>query len=97
MVDTHKFTAYRENGGPLVFRKTKKIRSRMRRAGFDARKVRFSYQKRSTMDWDFLAMDGVRVKVTEFHYQAEKWNNPRRVVCKVEWHVGEPFPRVLLL
>jgi hypothetical protein len=32
--------------------------------------------------------------VIEFHYQAERWNKPRRVVCKIEWHVGELFPRV---
>jgi hypothetical protein len=37
---------------------------------------------------------GVQVKVIEFDYQAEKWNKPRRVVCKIEWHVGELFPRV---
>ena len=37
---------------------------------------------------------GVQVKVIGFQYQAEKWNKPRRVVCKIEWHVGELFPRV---
>jgi hypothetical protein len=37
---------------------------------------------------------GVQVRVIEFHYQAEKWNKARRVVCKIEWHVGELFPRV---
>ena len=37
---------------------------------------------------------GIQVRVIEFHYQAEKWNRPRRVVCKIEWHVGELFPRV---
>ena len=37
---------------------------------------------------------GVQVRVIEFHYQAEKWSKPRRVVCKIEWHVGELFPRV---
>jgi hypothetical protein len=37
---------------------------------------------------------GVQVRVIEFHYQAEKWKKPRRVVCKIEWHVGELFPRV---
>jgi hypothetical protein len=30
--------------------------------------------------------------VIEFHYQAEKWNKARRVVCKIEWHWGELFP-----
>jgi len=30
--------------------------------------------------------------VIEFQYQAEKWTKPRRVVCKIEWHVGEIFP-----
>jgi len=37
---------------------------------------------------------GVQVRVIEFHYQAESWNKPRRVVCKIEWHVRELFPRV---
>ncbi len=37
---------------------------------------------------------GIQVRVVEFDYQAEKWNKPRRVVCKIEWHVGELFPRV---
>jgi hypothetical protein len=32
--------------------------------------------------------------VIEFRYQAEKWIKPRRVVCKIEWHVGEIFPRM---
>jgi hypothetical protein len=29
-----------------------------------------------------------------FHYQAASWSRPRRVVAKVEWHLGELFPRV---
>jgi hypothetical protein len=29
-----------------------------------------------------------------FHYQADSWTTPRRVVAKVEHHVGELFPRV---
>jgi hypothetical protein len=37
---------------------------------------------------------GVQVRVIELRYQAAKWNKPRRVVCKIEWHVGELFPRV---
>jgi hypothetical protein len=37
---------------------------------------------------------GVQVRVIEFDYQAERWNKPRRVICKIEWHVGELFPRV---
>ena len=37
---------------------------------------------------------GVHVKVIEFEYQAESWKKHRRVVCKIEWHVGELFPRV---
>ena len=35
---------------------------------------------------------GVQVRVVEFHYKAENWDKPRRVVCKIEWHVGELFP-----
>jgi len=34
------------------------------------------------------------VTVFDFRYQAKSWNKPRRVVCKVEWHIGELFPRV---
>jgi hypothetical protein len=37
---------------------------------------------------------GIQVKVIEFQYRAESWDKPRRVVCKIEWHVGELFPRV---
>ncbi len=29
-----------------------------------------------------------------FKYQAKSWQRSRRVVAKVEWHVGELFPRV---
>ena len=29
-----------------------------------------------------------------FHYKAASWSQPRRVVAKVEWHLGELFPRV---
>jgi hypothetical protein len=29
-----------------------------------------------------------------FHYQAQSWTKPRRVVAKVEWHQGELYPRV---
>jgi Transposase DDE domain group 1 len=30
----------------------------------------------------------------DFWYQAASWDRPRRVVAKVEWHLGELFPRV---
>ena len=30
----------------------------------------------------------------DFRYQAGRWNQPRRVVAKVEWHQGELLPRV---
>jgi hypothetical protein len=29
-----------------------------------------------------------------FTYQAGSWTTPRRVIAKVEWHPGEPYPRV---
>jgi len=29
-----------------------------------------------------------------FQYQAKSWKRSRRVVAKVEWHLGELFPRV---
>jgi len=29
-----------------------------------------------------------------FLYQAQSWNQARRVVAKAEWHAGELFPRI---
>ncbi len=40
---------------------------------------------------------GTKVKVFNFRYQARSWNRARRVVCKVEWHYDELFPRVGLI
>ena len=34
------------------------------------------------------------VRYERFHHQADSWTTPRRVVAKVEHHVGELFPRV---
>jgi len=36
----------------------------------------------------------VRRLYGDFEYQAASWDEPRRVVAKVEWHPGELFPRV---
>jgi hypothetical protein len=36
----------------------------------------------------------VRRQYASFSYQAQSWNEPRRVVAKVEWHPGELYPRV---
>jgi hypothetical protein len=36
----------------------------------------------------------VRRRYSTFRYQAASWSKPRRVVAKVEWHLGELFPRV---
>jgi hypothetical protein len=36
----------------------------------------------------------VRRIYSTFRYQAASWAKPRRVVAKVEWHLGELFPRV---
>ena len=30
----------------------------------------------------------------DFQYQAQSWENERRVIAKIEWHPGELFPRV---
>ena len=35
-----------------------------------------------------------RVFYHDFNYRAASWNKPRRVIAKVEWHMGELFPRV---
>ncbi len=35
-----------------------------------------------------------KVLFASFRYQAKTWTRPRRVVAKVEWHLGELFPRV---
>ena len=37
---------------------------------------------------------GVKVKLFEFPYRAGSWKKRRRVVCKVEWHNDELFPRM---
>jgi hypothetical protein len=37
---------------------------------------------------------GVQVRIIAFHYQAQSWSRQRRVICKIEWHSGELFPRV---
>ena len=37
---------------------------------------------------------GVKVQHFEFYYQAASWKKRRRVVCKIEWHNDELFPRV---
>jgi hypothetical protein len=34
------------------------------------------------------------IRYHEFQYQAGSWDRTRRVVAKVEWHLGELFPRV---
>jgi hypothetical protein len=36
----------------------------------------------------------VRRYHANFTYQAGSWTKPRRVIAKVEWHPGEPYPRV---
>ena len=38
--------------------------------------------------------NAVRRFYASFSYQAGSWTKPRRVVAKVEWHVGELYPRV---
>ena len=37
---------------------------------------------------------GVKVQHFEFYYRAGSWKKRRRVVCKVEWHNDELFPRM---
>ena len=34
------------------------------------------------------------VRYHDFTYQAQTWEDPRRVIAKIEWHQGELFPRV---
>src|SRR6266853_193800 len=34
------------------------------------------------------------VRYRSFHYQAVSWDRPRRVIAKIEHHLGELFPRV---
>ncbi|MFC1895546.1 IS1380 family transposase [Thermodesulfobacteriota bacterium] len=36
---------------------------------------------------------GVQAKYVDLKYQAQSWDKPRRVVAKIEWHLGELFPR----
>jgi len=35
-----------------------------------------------------------RVYYHDFSYRAASWDKPRRVIAKVEWHMGELFPRI---
>jgi len=37
---------------------------------------------------------GVKIRMFDFIYQAGSWSEPRRVVCKIKWHLDELFPRV---
>jgi len=37
--------------------------------------------------------NGVQVKYVDMKYQAKSWDKPRRVIAKIEWHLGELFPR----
>ena len=37
---------------------------------------------------------GIQTKMVDFRYQAKSWSKSRRVICKIEWHTGELFPRV---
>ena len=37
---------------------------------------------------------GVKAQRFGFYYRAGSWKRRRQVVCKVEWHTGELFPRV---
>jgi len=41
-----------------------------------------------------LPRSGVKVQYFEFPYRAMSWKKRRRVVCKIEWHNDELFPRV---
>jgi hypothetical protein len=36
----------------------------------------------------------VQLFYANFSYQAGSWTKPRRVIAKVEWHLGELYPRV---
>jgi hypothetical protein len=36
----------------------------------------------------------VRRYYASFTYQAQSWNKPRHVMAKVQWHLGELYPRV---
>ncbi len=37
---------------------------------------------------------GVQIRLVDLRYQAQTWDKDRRVVAKIEWHVGEFFPRI---
>jgi hypothetical protein len=37
---------------------------------------------------------GIQTKLIDFYYQAGSWDRPRRVICRIEWHEGELFPRM---
>jgi hypothetical protein len=37
---------------------------------------------------------GIQIRLVDLRYQARTWDKERRVVAKIEWHVGELFPRI---
>jgi len=37
---------------------------------------------------------GIQTKLSDFYYQGGSWDRPWRVICRIEWHVGELFPRI---
>jgi hypothetical protein len=37
---------------------------------------------------------GIQIRLVDLRYRAQTWDKERRVVAKIEWHVGELFPRI---
>jgi Transposase DDE domain group 1 len=42
----------------------------------------------------WLPKSGIQVKLFDLRHQAKTWNRKRRVLAKIEWRVGELFPRI---
>ena len=86
--------------GPTPPSRGRRSTKRWRRA---ASSTRSGYRQTRTWSWRsktscFGHRDGPSLKplirYQSFQYQADSWTTPRRVVAKVEHHVGELFPRV---
>jgi hypothetical protein len=69
----------------VVLGKSRELRGDGHRAGFQCE----SESPRSA-----ICAPVEQVRYRSFQYQAASWNRPRRVIAKVEHHLGELFPRV---
>jgi len=56
--------------------------------------LREKIARRLTRSLGRPSLSKVKRLYENFQYQAASWDNPRRVIAKIEWHPGELFPRM---